>query len=70
MRSPGVSTLLGMNYETIGNFLPHLHTHPLPRFPDVPHPRQPFPLTAQQPDQHIPQARLLAEAAALRSLLQ
>ena len=66
----GVHTPLEMNYETIGNSLPHLHTHLLPRFPDDPHLRQPLPLTAQQPDQHIPEARLLAEAAALRSLPQ
>jgi diadenosine tetraphosphate (Ap4A) HIT family hydrolase len=66
----GVSTPLKVNYETIVNSLPHLHIHLLPRFPDDPHPRQPFPLTAQQPDQPISGARLLAEAAALRSLLQ
>jgi diadenosine tetraphosphate (Ap4A) HIT family hydrolase len=51
------------------NSPPHLHAHLLPRFTDDPRPAHPFPLAAQQPDQHIPGARLLAEAAALFSLL-
>ena len=59
-----------MNYETLGNSVPHLHTHLLPRFTDDPRPGQPFPLSAQQPDRQIPEARLLAEAAHLRALLQ
>ncbi len=61
---------LKMNYETLGNSLPHLHTHLLPRFREDPRPGQPFPLNAQQPDKEIPEARLLAEAAELRFLLQ
>lgn len=61
---------LKMNYETLGNSLPHLHTHLLPRFRGDPRPGQPFPLNAQQPDKKIPEARLLAEAAELRFLLQ
>jgi diadenosine tetraphosphate (Ap4A) HIT family hydrolase len=59
-----------MNYETLGNSVPHLHTHLLPRFTDDPRPGQPFPLSAQQPDRQIPEARLQAEAAELRALLQ
>jgi diadenosine tetraphosphate (Ap4A) HIT family hydrolase len=59
-----------MNYETLGNSMPHLHTHLLPRFPADPRPGQPFPLTAQQPDRQIPESRLAAEAAELRALLQ
>ena len=59
-----------MNYETLGNSMPHLHTHLLPRFTDDPRPGQPFPLSSQQPDRQIPEARLLAEAADLRALLQ
>jgi diadenosine tetraphosphate (Ap4A) HIT family hydrolase len=61
---------LKMNYETLGNSLPHLHTHLLPRFTEDPRPGQPFPLTAQQPDRRIPEDQLLAEAAELRSLLR
>jgi diadenosine tetraphosphate (Ap4A) HIT family hydrolase len=61
---------LKMNYETLGNSLPHLHTHLVPRFTADPNPGQPFPLSAKQPDGRIPEARLLAEAAELRSLLR
>ena len=61
---------LKMNYETLGNSLPHLHTHLVPRFTDDPRPGQPFPLSAQQPPGRIPEARLLTEAAKLRSLLK
>jgi diadenosine tetraphosphate (Ap4A) HIT family hydrolase len=61
---------LKMNYETLGNSLPHLHTHLVPRFTEDPNPGHPFPLSADQPDGRIPEARLLAEAAELRSLLR
>ena len=47
------------------NSPPHLHAHLLPRSADDPCPARPVALTAQQPDQHVPGARLLAEAAAL-----
>ena len=39
-----------MNYETLGNSLPHLHTHLVPRYTDDPRPGQPFPLSAQAPE--------------------
>jgi diadenosine tetraphosphate (Ap4A) HIT family hydrolase len=61
---------LKMNYETLGNSLPHLHTHLVPRFTDDPRPGQPFPLSAQQPSRKISESRLLAEAAELRSHLK
>ena len=62
---------LKMNYETLGNSLPHLHTHLVPRYAlGDPRPGQPFPLSAQAPDARIPEARLLAEAADLRSRLK
>ena len=61
---------LKMNYETLGNSLPHLHTHLVPRYTEDPRPGQPFPLTAQQPDRKIPEDRLLTEAADLRSRLR
>ena len=60
---------LKMDYETLGNSLPHLHTHLVPRFTDDPRPGQPFPLSAQAPETRIPEDRLVAEAAELRSLL-
>jgi diadenosine tetraphosphate (Ap4A) HIT family hydrolase len=61
---------LKMNYETLGNSLPHLHTHLVPRFTEDPNPGHPFPLSADQPDGRIPEPRLLAEAAELRALLR
>jgi diadenosine tetraphosphate (Ap4A) HIT family hydrolase len=32
-----------MNYQTLGNALPHLHTHLIPRYADDPAPGFPFP---------------------------
>jgi diadenosine tetraphosphate (Ap4A) HIT family hydrolase len=61
---------LKMNYETLGNSLPHLHTHLVPRFTEDPRPGQPFPLSAQAPEVKIPESRLAAEAAELRALLR
>jgi diadenosine tetraphosphate (Ap4A) HIT family hydrolase len=61
---------LKMNYETLGNSLPHLHTHLIPRFHSDPRPGQPFPLSVTPPRGQIPEARLRAEAASLRSRLR
>ena len=36
-----------MNYDTLGNALPHLHTHLVPRFADDPRPGEPFPFPEQ-----------------------
>ena len=59
-----------LNYETLGNSLPHLHTHLVPRFREDPAPGRPFPLAPQVPGSaRIPEERLLAEAAEMRSLL-
>jgi diadenosine tetraphosphate (Ap4A) HIT family hydrolase len=58
---------LKMNYETLGNSLPHLHTHLVPRFRSDPRPGQPFPLTSAQAPGDIPEGRLEAEAEALRA---
>ena len=61
---------LKMNYETLGNSLPHLHTHLVPRFTEDPNPGHPVPLSADQPAGRIPEPRLLTEAAELRALLR
>lgn len=61
---------LKLNYETLGNSLPHLHTHLVPRFIEDPAPGRPFPLSPDAPDARIPEARLLTEAAELRALLR
>ena len=65
-----VYTPLKMNYETLGNSLPHLHTHLVPRYPADPRPGHPFPLSAQTPEAKVPESVLLADAAELRSLLK
>jgi diadenosine tetraphosphate (Ap4A) HIT family hydrolase len=59
---------LKLNYETLGNSLPHLHTHLIPRFREDPRPGQPFPLSLDT-EETIPEATLQAEAAQLRQLL-
>ena len=38
-----------MNYNTLGNWVPHLHTHVVPRYADDPRPGWPFPFP--EPDQ-------------------
>jgi diadenosine tetraphosphate (Ap4A) HIT family hydrolase len=60
---------LKMNYETLGNSLPDLHTHLIPRFTHDPRPGQPFPLSAQQPDAKLPEDQLSSDAKALRTFL-
>lgn len=60
-----------MNYETLGNTVPHLHTHLLPRFVDDPAPGRPFPLLPQDGTEAQADAgALTADAAALRALLR
>jgi diadenosine tetraphosphate (Ap4A) HIT family hydrolase len=59
---------LKMNYETLGNTLPHLHTHLIPRYREDPAPGAPFPLAASSAGE-VPDERLEAEAAALREWL-
>jgi diadenosine tetraphosphate (Ap4A) HIT family hydrolase len=59
---------LKMNYETLGNSSPHLHTHLMPRYHEDPSPGQPFP---NWPDD-VPQmdeTRFLTELEALRTIL-
>jgi diadenosine tetraphosphate (Ap4A) HIT family hydrolase len=60
---------LKMNYETLGNSVPHLHTHLVPRYTDDPRPGEPFPLTARQPDAKVPESQLRGQATILRKLL-
>ncbi len=60
---------LKMNYETLGNTVPHLHTHLLPRFVEDPAPGRPFPLLPQSGESQIDPAQLAGDAAALRALL-
>ncbi len=61
---------LKMNYETLGNSLPHLHTHLVPRYLDDPAPGRPYPLLADVSSlPAIPEPQLREEAAALQAIL-
>jgi len=61
---------LKMNYETLGNTVPHLHTHLSPRFVKVPAPGRPFPLLPQDGrGLKLDDRALRADADALRALL-
>jgi diadenosine tetraphosphate (Ap4A) HIT family hydrolase len=57
-----------MNYDLLGNSLPHLHTHVVPRYADDPRPGWPFPFPEHDPPPH-PEAAFRADNAALRELL-
>ena len=57
-----------MNYETLGNAVPHLHTHVMPRYADDPRPGFPFPHPAERPPPH-PEEALRRDADTLRGLL-
>ena len=56
-----------MNYQTLGNSLPHLHTHIIPRYADDPSPGFPFPFPDEDPGR-IPENELKTAVAALRDL--
>lgn len=61
---------LKMNYQTLGNTVPHLHTHLLPRFTEDPAPGRPFPLLPQDGSEAtFDDDALTADATALRALL-
>jgi diadenosine tetraphosphate (Ap4A) HIT family hydrolase len=57
-----------MNYDLLGNSLPHLHTHVLPRYTDDPKPGWPFPFPEDDPPPH-PEEELRADVRSLRALL-
>ena len=57
-----------LNYEVLGNSLPHLHTHVMPRYADDPHPGWPFPHPAERPPPH-PEEDLRRDAKALRAAI-
>ncbi|HEY3140085.1 MAG TPA: hypothetical protein VGJ86_03100, partial [Acidimicrobiales bacterium] len=58
------------NYQALGNFLPHLHTHVVPRYPDDPSPGRPLPEALWDSSPKLPgdefdrQLQLLRSAAA------
>jgi diadenosine tetraphosphate (Ap4A) HIT family hydrolase len=61
---------LKMNYETLGNVEPHLHTHLVPRYLDDSAPGRPYPLpTNLAAYSRIPEPQLRQDAEALRAIL-
>lgn len=58
-----------MNYQTLGNTVPHLHTHVLPRYLDDPAPAGPIAWQDIFTPEPVPDAELQAQAADLRALL-
>ena len=57
-----------LNYELLGNSLPHLHTHVMPRYADDPKPGWPFPHPDEAPPPH-PEEEFRADVQALRARL-
>jgi diadenosine tetraphosphate (Ap4A) HIT family hydrolase len=58
---------LKINYMTLGNRMPHLHTHVTARYWDDPAPGEPLPAG---PNREMPPDQLIDDAAALRQLLR
>ena len=57
-----------VNYDLLGNSLPHLHTHVMPRYADDPRPGWPFPYPDEQPPP-IEEEAFRADVSELRSRL-
>ncbi len=57
-----------MNLNVLGNSLPHLHTHVLPRYADDPRPEWPFPFPEAEPAP-IDESVFRGDVHALRALL-
>ncbi len=55
------------NYNVLGNSLPHLHTHLIPRYEDDPRPGWPFPFP-EADSEPIDEQVLQGDVAALRKL--
>jgi hypothetical protein len=53
-----------LNYDVLGNSVPHLHTHIVPRYAEDPRPGWPFPFPDPDPPA-MPEDRFQAQLAAL-----
>ena len=58
-----------INYDVLGNSVPHLHTHLVPRYADDPRPGWPFPFPHPDPPP-MPEERLMRDVQALREALR
>lgn len=58
-----------LNYNLLGNSLPHLHAHVVPRYADDPRPGWPFPFPEEEPPD-IPDGLLQQDVKALRSAIE
>lgn len=58
-----------LNYSILGNWVPHLHAHVLPRYHDDPAPGGPLPWGANRSADPIPEPTLHAQATDIRRLL-
>lgn len=66
-----IESVLGpvkLNYDLLGNSLPHLHTHVVPRYADDPRPGWPFPFP-EEPRPPIEDAVFRRDLEALRGWL-
>jgi diadenosine tetraphosphate (Ap4A) HIT family hydrolase len=55
-----------VNYDILGNSVPHLHVHVIPRYADDPRPEWPFPFPTEEPPP-FPDAALRADATRRRA---
>jgi diadenosine tetraphosphate (Ap4A) HIT family hydrolase len=55
-----------VNYDILGNSVPHLHVHVIPRYADDPRPEWPFPFPLEEPPP-FPDAQVRADAERLRA---
>jgi len=60
---------LKLNFLTLGNYVPHLHTHVVPRYADDPAPGGPIAWDDLFADEPVPEPTLRSQAAAIRSRL-
>ena len=59
-----------LNYQLLGNSLPHLHAHVIPRYADDPRPGWPFPFPDGEQPPPIEHAAYARDVEGLRALLR